>query len=488
MAATIRDEFAQAASGGGEDEDFVPELPPAPVVKRKVSQEAFDDVVRENVDEFEMGLAEAMLDAVAQFTRQDVDLSLLVTSPHGRAVDAAMAAQAGLLEAAVKACDVAALAPLLDALAASAGAGDEERVAAGRHGALGAATFCCKRFPEHEVAVVAALRLGAELLKAPANREIIPFAGLEAVSGCLQRYPESAAVQAAGLALCLQAITKHEANKRNLKDVNINARLLRALRATTHKEVVSAACRFLRVYLSDDDRRPGVQPGTFARARELGEDFDNGVLPPLIALLNDTTLAADGQMVLLGLSTLKAVAVNDLICKHVSNKGGLEVALAALEAYLADAKVAGQGSSLLRAVSRNDDIKRTVGKGKGLGLLLRALDEHSNDVYVCVQSLQCLSVLCLRMPDNCETIAGLGCLQLIVAAMTTHPTQAAVQRPAIATMRNMVSSWQNKDLTQQILDHGAEPLIREARRAHPEDCEEVAYAALRDLGVEYQSK
>ena len=63
-------------------------------------------------------------------------------------------------------------------------------------------------------------------------------------------------------------------------------------------------------------------------------------------------------------------------------------------AYLADAKIAGQGASLLRAVSRNDDIKRTVGKGKGLGLLLRALDEHSNDVYVCVQSLQCLSVLC----------------------------------------------------------------------------------------------
>ena len=135
MAATIRDEFAQAASGGGEEEDFVPELAPAPVVKRKVSQEAFDDVVRENVDEFEMGLAEAMLDAVAQFTRQDVDLSLLVTTPHGRAVDAAMAAQAGLLEAAVKAGDVAALAPLLDALAASAGAGDEERMAAGRHGA-----------------------------------------------------------------------------------------------------------------------------------------------------------------------------------------------------------------------------------------------------------------------------------------------------------------------------------------------------------------
>ena len=46
---------------------------------RYISQETFDDAVRENVEEFDMSKEEAVKDAVEQFKEQGVDLSHIVT-------------------------------------------------------------------------------------------------------------------------------------------------------------------------------------------------------------------------------------------------------------------------------------------------------------------------------------------------------------------------------------------------------------------------
>lgn len=42
---------------------------------RKISQETFDDVVKENVEEFDMDPKDALEDAINQFKKQGVDLS-----------------------------------------------------------------------------------------------------------------------------------------------------------------------------------------------------------------------------------------------------------------------------------------------------------------------------------------------------------------------------------------------------------------------------
>lgn len=42
---------------------------------RKITQETFDDVVRENMEDFDMDSAEALADAISQFNKQGVDLS-----------------------------------------------------------------------------------------------------------------------------------------------------------------------------------------------------------------------------------------------------------------------------------------------------------------------------------------------------------------------------------------------------------------------------
>jgi hypothetical protein len=54
----------------------------------RISQSTFDEVVRENVDDFGMEMAEACADAVAQFEAQGVDLSNICCEPGAAAADA----------------------------------------------------------------------------------------------------------------------------------------------------------------------------------------------------------------------------------------------------------------------------------------------------------------------------------------------------------------------------------------------------------------
>jgi len=491
VAAQFKREFAAQAGGGAQDAAEAPEAPQVQkvLVRKKISQETFDDVVQENRDEFDMDLAEAMRDAVEQFTSQGVDLSMIVTTPEAKLVDEAMKLRLDSLNAMFEdpLATGTGVAETLKEIKLAIMESEDARIAAGRHGCVGATTFVCKKFQSEREAVLAALDTLKSLLTVPENREVMPFQGGAAIVECLTCYNADEEVQAKGFAALAVAITKHEANKRNIKDVDINSRIIETLKTHgTQEAAILAVSKFVRIYLSDDDRRPGVQPGTFSRARELGEDYRTGILAPLLAILGQEQTLAKESLVVATLSALKSVAVNDTICKNIANNGGLEVILVAFEAHITDEKVASNACMVLKAITRNDDLKRTVGKGTGLGLLLQALDEHMDSVRVTEQALQCLSVLCLRQPLNCETIAGLGCLQLITTAMQKHPDAATVQRPAISTMRNMVSSWQNKELQSKILDHNAEELICKAREAHP-ICEEVAYAALRDLGCDYQA-
>ena len=47
---------------------------------KKIVQETFDAAVRENIEEFDMKLEEAVSDAKEQFQSQGVDLSNIITS------------------------------------------------------------------------------------------------------------------------------------------------------------------------------------------------------------------------------------------------------------------------------------------------------------------------------------------------------------------------------------------------------------------------
>lgn len=49
-------------------------------IQKRITQETFDEVVQENIDEFEMTREEAVQDALQQFSKQGIDLSNIDTS------------------------------------------------------------------------------------------------------------------------------------------------------------------------------------------------------------------------------------------------------------------------------------------------------------------------------------------------------------------------------------------------------------------------
>ena len=378
---------------------------------------------------------------------------------------------------------------------------EEVRLALGAFGGIGALTFTIQRLVEDAGCVRVAGEGLIGLFQCSQNRELLPKQGAEAITSALEHHGSCAAIQGTLLRALVAACTKSEKNKRIIHSCGVNAIIVSCL--TTYKEgcksadegrgegeerkTLSAAWALLRVLISDDDRREGVQPNTFVRARELAENVHRGVVRPLLApIIQQQTPTMTAACAAELLQTLKLVAVNDLVCKHIKNCKGIEAVLEILLLHLPHAGVARHGCGVIKAVSRNDEIKQYVGKGDGLGVVLKAMEEHASAPLVIEQGLAAMSVLSLRHPDNCDRISQLGAIQLMTSLMENHPQQAGVQRQAISTLRNMVSDWKNKELVQAILDAGAEPLIRNARSLHPV-CEEVAYAALRDLGLSYHT-
>jgi hypothetical protein len=248
--------------------------------------------------------------------------------------------------------------------------------------------------------------------------------------------------------------------------------------------VLLSACKLLRRSLSDDDRRPGVEPGTFVRARAIGERKEGGVVASLcraLELFKDEAKPAASI-----LCTLKTVAVNEKICKMIARARGVDTCLEVFGKHATHAPVALHGAGFFRAVSRTDTIKESIGSGSGLTMLAMALGQHAGDAQVVEQVLGALNVLALRMPGNCERIAEIELIPELMSGMRAFPSHAGVQRNAIMAMRNMVSDWKTKGLSALMLEEGAEELINAAQQQH-QSCKEVAFAALRDLGCKYEA-
>merc|ERR1719231_1050243 len=108
-------------------------------------------------------------------------------------------------------------------------------------------------------------------------------------------------------------------------------------------------------------------------------------------------------------------------------------------------------------------------------------------VGVCEQVCATLANLALKQPDHATMMAEAGAIPLIVQAVRTHlaaPRGAALcMRQASLAIRNMVV--RNPDNRQPFLDEGIEELLREVHKF--KQCDDEAYAALRDLQCEVAS-
>jgi hypothetical protein len=283
-----------------------------------------------------------------------------------------------------------------------------------------------------------------------------------------------------------------------------------------HASLLREACLLCTTLLIDDDRRQGVQPMTFGRARQLGDGkkIATALIGEVVACLECagaisgdalTSEAEAGAAASLSeggaaseisspksdaarfaadvATTVRALAVTDEICADFTERGATSLMIEIINVHLESPRTVAKACLALKMISNNDANKRTLVLSGGLDAVLRAMAQHSTVVDVQSQCLATLSSLGLRQPENCVAIVAKHGVDLILSAMQRLPGSVQVQRSGCLALRNLVA--RNKEHVDIILGAGAEDVLRAARSRHL-DCNDVAFSALRDLGCQAQ--
>ncbi|XP_032723641.1 armadillo repeat-containing protein 6 isoform X1 [Lontra canadensis] len=447
---------------------------------KHITQETFDAAVRENIEEFEMGPEEAVKEAVEQFESQGVDLSNIIKMAPKVSADGLQEPTHDILQA-------------LDDLQESVARSHPQEVSTHL-------TRFLEQCKQHKASRFLAAQKGAYpillaawklavasdqglLLQAlnalsaltDGQPDLLDTQGLQLLVVTLAQNADAADLTCSGIRCVCHASLKHEQNRQSLVKAGVLPLLTGAITRHGHcADVVREACWALRVMTFDDDIRV-----PFGHAHDHAKMIvqENGGLKVLIEAAK---AFSDNPSVLSELcSTLSRLAVRNEFCQEVVDLGGLGVLVALLANCSDHQDVVKQVLSALRAIAGNDDVKDAIVRAGGTESIVTAMTQHLASPQVCEQSCAALCVLALRKPENSRVIMEGGGALVALRAMKAHPAEAGVQKQACMLIRNLVA--RSQAFSRPILDLGAEALILQARAAH-RDCEDVAKAALRDLG------
>ncbi|KAJ1452153.1 armadillo-type protein [Pelagophyceae sp. CCMP2097] len=474
----------------------------ATMAARRVTQETFDETVRENMDEFDMDHAEALQDAVEQFKSQGVDLTSIDTSGSAerqeeraellRCIGVVTAASAGGVStddihdalASIAAMCTCEPTKRSKALRASVLVG-------GGLGALATLIRACvdgERVASVGVAARAAVALRACIAGDAENRDAARSANVvNTMAGLLRAALNEAGADellVAGLDLVSAVCFKAEENKSAFTKQKGGELLVRAHRAHATDAVVAAACAraMCSVTAADDARSSTSCTFDVSRALVLCGACE-GLLESARAFLGACGggAAAEAEALGLVLDAMRHLSKSDDAVKLLRKRRVLEICDAVLRAPRAalDAHVVG----LLRNLASNDDAKDDMCTHGILELLCAVLRRGADDAVVREHGIATFAQMALRRPPNALRIVRCGGIELIVESMRRHAGCVTLQRQGCLAVRNLCA--RSDELARPLLDAGAEAVLRQAGAASQANVD-VAYAALRDLGVDAQ--
>ncbi|CAM6129689.1 unnamed protein product [Calypogeia fissa] len=482
-----------------------------PAKKAQISQEAFDSVVNENVEEFGMEMDEALADAITTFTLQGVDLSGIITDGGGgasldkhpviMAIHNLQTAVAAVVGEKLTSTDVtelyqnfrvgetnltpaleADIVSTLDTLRISCSEEGPSNISiAERNGGVEVLLATCKtlttcKSPSLEHALAA---LCVCLTDDSSREKFKLYHGPQIVFESLSMENVSDKILENGAAVVAAASTKDE----DVKDMFVHLKVYEVLVAQlkkhqTYPGVVQGVCDALRSLVTADDERIAV-----SRA------FQNGMLIAKTGAMDTLLEVALQQIkstsVLPSLCiALKNLAVNDEICKSVADKGGLELVMKFITTSREqNHKIMARSACILLIQLSGSDTNKdaVVQQLGGLPEIVDLISHFSQEASVVQEALTAVAVLTLRSPVNASEAVKSGVVDVTAEMMEKHTGSPGLQRQACQLIRNLaVRNLENRPI---ILEKGLEKLIRQAKANHV-ICRDAASAALRDLGFD----
>ncbi|XP_054738096.1 armadillo repeat-containing protein 6 homolog [Anastrepha obliqua] len=450
-----------------------------------ISQETFDDVVKENIIDFSMSPEEAKEETIKQFEAQGINLvniikDLTINPDTGKPVLNEIIDEIKTYIG-QKSTDTKKLLENLHVLDTECQKSISHRVLAGKNGA-------------HEALVTL---LEQELANQKTAEETKPNlavleACLKAANSFTNKQPDVFDAEALSVILKLLAIEDeniniltlqwqqkacimHEINRQNIVNAGVVKKLKPFVSKHSSVSLIREVLAALRYLVLDDDIR--VEFGcAHEHARRVASEYIID-LTKLLGDYNDPNVLADLLL------TIGALAVRQEFCTTIEDAGGLKLVFDIMTANSDSARVNREALKLLRALGGNDTVKAHIVQQGVAPIIKQVLEIHLTNENVVSAALACIATLTLRIKDNSVIFFGTGIAETIVETIRRHPNNKIIQRNGAWAIRNMVS--RSRDQCESWISYGVEDLLNTALCSHPSIQQDVK-AALRDLGCKVE--
>ncbi|KOX70802.1 Armadillo repeat-containing protein 6 like protein [Melipona quadrifasciata] len=444
---------------------------------RVISQETYDEVVNENMEQFSMTPEEAIEDAVKQFEAQGIDLSNIIKDLILNDDNELIISYLNQINIAIGNRNYENIHHVLDKLRSQLDKDIARRVYAGKMGTYNILINLMKACPNNATITKAALKTITSLMTG--NPDLLNDEGIALQIQILDTYSDISTLQLL-LRWIRECCIKHELNRQGIFNADIFSKLKKILiRDDMSGPELRDACAVIRALVLDDDIRQ-----EYGKAHEHATIIAKGALSVLTGLMPKykKDKGVVGDLII----TLAALIVRNEFCQEVEDAGGLKFVIDVMIDYPDSEKLNWQALKLLKALAGNDDVKSHIIMSGCGPLIVSAISRMRDSECVVTAGLACISALTLRCSSNAGVFYDCGAPLVIIDAMKAYPKSVNVLKQAAWAIRNM--SVRNKAECSEFITHGVEDVLTKALKQHDSKIESDVKAALRDLGLKVELK
>uniref|UniRef100_A0A6A7FR70 Armadillo repeat-containing protein 6-like n=2 Tax=Hirondellea gigas TaxID=1518452 RepID=A0A6A7FR70_9CRUS len=454
-----------------------------------ISQDTYDEVVLENVTDFDKTLAEAIDETVQEFEAQGVLLSNIIKNVSlSDNQDAIVHPILNALEE-LRLVNSSSDSPALEQVSAPITTFRKEcelslchRVMAAKKGAYDVLIRLINK-SRNNVEVLCPL-LQSMVALTDGNPDILTVEGMQVMQELAESYKSNYSCDAMEYLArwCLLSNLKHEVNRQALFAIQLPHSLVGSLHQVDpvqHKTRVLTTLKAIKSFTLDDDIRT-----------EFGKAHDNcrhvveeeKLIKVSLDIIKASVKSGSGLVAGEALSTLSSVCVRAEYCRQATDLGALDVINSILLNFLDSAVLTKQSMALIATLAGDDNVKYQVMKSATPFLITKAFDKHQLNVGVCGACCTAISMLVLRQPKNGAAMLECGAAASMLQAMKQHPKQKQLQKMGCLGVRNICCrSSENAALLRELQ---ADDVVLTALKTHGADIKDMANGALRDLGVD----
>lgn len=444
-----------------------------------ITQSTFDDVVRENMVEFEMSAEEAVSDAVEQFQSQGVNLLNIIQDPtlygsDGEKKELPVVSALNSLKSSLSADEEEEILQGLAQLKLECDKDLAVRCTAGND-AYNVLLQAVEKYKDNLSLLKQTLLSMISLTNG--QPDLLDNKGKELFLELLELHSSNPEVLELVLLLIRNTCIRHEENRQSFVKLGLIEKLASILKIQgSQGNIVMVTCQTLQVLTFDDDIRV-----LFGQAHEHAKMIvtEANALKIIIDLCKDFPEKPEVMSELF--ATISKLVVRNEFCQAVMDMGGIHLILSAFQDSIANKDIAKQALSVTKALAGNDNVKEAVVQNGGVQVILAAMTKHQANPRIAELGAATLAAIVLRNQSNCKRVMELNAQHVLLQAMKIHSQDANVQKQCCMAVRNLVS--RTREYCDSFLELGAESLIQDAQRNH-KDCQDETKAALRDLGCE----